>query len=359
LAYALAAFTLVSILSALLCDDPPAALKNLRNYALFVTVFMMASLASDQAVLRRIRFVLLAAGAGSAAYGVAIYLLGMGRGSLGRTPGPFSNSMTFGGIMMLLLSLFAAMSIGRSIPRRLRIPSVAAAALCSAALLLTQTRSSWLAMVVSSVMIVAVLRRRWIPVLLAVFLACTFLMPRRYTERVRTIWDPNFRTNVQRINMIRGGLSIYWENPVFGAGPLDLGEIYRDHMPPGAVHVHGHMHNIFLQVAVTLGSVGLAAFLWLLASMLRIIVRACRAGLPPPEYAFSAGSLGAAAGFLVNGLFDWNFGDAEVLTMLLIIIGMNAAALGAAGSAREAPARDPRPDGRTVPLDRSGRRCVY
>jgi O-antigen ligase len=96
-------------------------------------------------------------------------------------------------------------------------------------------------------------------------------------------------------------------------------------MPSGAVHVHGHMHNIFLQVAVTLGSIGLAAFVWLLVSILRMTAGLFRSALPPPERAWAAGSLGATAGFIVNGLFEWNFGDAEVLTLWLILIGSCAA----------------------------------
>jgi O-antigen ligase len=124
--------------------------------------------------------------------------------------------------------------------------------------------------------------------------------------------------------MMKGGASIFREHPVTGTGPVDLGEIYRRHMPPGAEHVHGHMHNIFLHVAVTLGAPGLAAFVWLLTAMFVIVGRNLRLDLPPPERALAAGSLGALAGFIVNGLFDWNFGDAEVLTLMLIIVGLNA-----------------------------------
>jgi len=320
-----AAFTLISIISSLLSGDPVDAFGNMKNYILFITVWLAASLASDRSVREKIYLVLLVSGTGSALYGIVIYFMGMGRGGLQRTPGAFSNEMTFGGIMMLLLSLYAAVSIAAGIPRKLRISSVIAAAVTFAALVLTQTRSSWLAMVVSGIVIFALLRRRWIPVSIAAVAALVLLGPSTYRDRVATIFDPQFRTNIQRINMIRGGASIFREHPVIGTGPVDLGEIYREHMPPGAVHVHGHMHNIFLHVAVTLGGVGLAAFVWLLAAMFIIVGRNLRLDLPPPERALTAGSLGAMTGFIVNGLFDWNFGDAEVLTMMLIIVGLNAA----------------------------------
>jgi putative inorganic carbon (HCO3(-)) transporter len=318
-------FTLVSIISALLSSDPAAAIMNLRNYLLFAAVWLTASLAADSRIRRRILWVLMVSGAGSALFGVVLYLLDMGRGSMKRTPGAFSNEMTFAGIMMLLLSLYAAVSIERGIPRRMRTMSIIASVSASFALLLTQTRSSWLAMFVSAIVILIVLRRRWIPIYIVAVAAALLLAPDSYRERIATIWDPQYRTNVQRINMVRGGISIYREHWIIGTGPVDLGEIYREHKPPEAVHIHGHMHNIFIHVAATLGTLGLIAFVFLLASMFRSIGGTLRLDLPPPDRAVAAGSLGAMSGFVVNGLFEWNFGDAEVLTIMLIIVGISGA----------------------------------
>jgi O-antigen ligase len=341
LALPFAAFTLVSIVSAVLSSDPADAFGNMKNYLLFVTVWLTASLAAGNRIREKVYGILLVSGSGSALYGIIIYFLGMGRGGLHRTPGTFSNEMTFGGIMMLLLSLFAAMSMAPGITRRLRISSSAAAVFSYAALVLTQTRSSWLAMAVSGIVFIAILRKRLVPVYLMVLVAIVFLAPEPYRDRISSIWDPDFRTNVQRIEMIEGGLSIFREHPVIGTGPVDLGEIYSSHMPPGAVYVHGHMHNIFLQVAVTLGAVGLAVFIWLLVSMFVILVRNLSLDLPPPARGLMAGSLGAMAGFIVNGLFEWNFGDAEVLTVMLIIVGLNAAMYRESRTGRSSAPLDP------------------
>jgi len=331
LALPFAVFTAVSAVSALLSGDPGDAFGNMKNYLLFVVVWLTASLAADSRVRENVYGVLLVSGSGSALYGIALFILGKGRGGLHRTPGTFSNEMTFGGIMMLLLTLFAAMSVAPGIRRRLRIFSVAASLFAFTALLLTQTRSSWLAMAVSGLVIAAVFRKRLVPAYILALVAMALLAPQPYRDRISSIWDPDFRTNVQRIEMIKGGLSIFREHPVIGTGPVDLGEIYRRHMPPGAVYVHGHMHNIFLHVAVTLGAVGLAAFIWLLSAMSWMMIRTLRLDLPPPAKGLVSGAVAAMAGFIVNGLFEWNFGDAEVLTMMLIIVGLSAAAFREAG----------------------------
>jgi len=318
-------FVALSLVSTALSSDPAGAAWNLRNYLLFVVVWYTASCAADRAIRTGIYIVLAVSAFGSAVYGIARFLLGMGEGTLGRTPGSFSTAMTYGGIMMLLLSVTASLAIAPGIGRRIRALSIAAAAACAAALWFSFTRSSWVGMFVSAVVILAVLRRRWIAPVLALIAVGVLLLPAAQRQRVTSIWDPAYRTNVQRIEMLRGGASIFLDHPVFGTGPIDLGEIYRAHMPPGAVHVHGHMHNIFLHVAVTLGALGLAAFIWLLASIVRSTAVLLQLDLPPPERAWIAGCLGAAAGFIVNGLFEWNFGDAEVLTLWLILIGSCAA----------------------------------
>ena len=132
-------------------------------------------------------------------------------------------------------------------------------------------------------------------------------------------------TNAHRLQLRRGGIAIFKAHPVIGVGPKDLADEYRRVMPPGAVTVFGHMHNIFLQVAVQTGALGLAAFCWLLVSCFRLLARSLRLDLPPPERAWVAGSIGALAGFVVNGLFEWNFGDAEVVTLVYVMLGAGAA----------------------------------
>jgi putative inorganic carbon (HCO3(-)) transporter len=132
-------------------------------------------------------------------------------------------------------------------------------------------------------------------------------------------------TNVHRLQLLRGGIGIIKDHPVIGVGTMDLADVYRRYLPPGAVQVFGHMHNIFLQIAVQTGFVGLAAFCWLLFSFFRLMARNLKLDLPPPERAWVAGSIGALAGFIVNGLFEWNFGDAEVVTLLYIVLGAHLA----------------------------------
>jgi O-antigen ligase len=233
--------------------------------------------------------------------------------------------MTYGGILLVLSSLFVAEAVGPRASLRLRIASGLAALATVAALFYSFTRSSWVGAFVSVVVILAFLRRRLLVPFVAALVIFVVLLPAPYRARVASIWDPSYRTNVQRLELLRGGAEIFKEHPVIGVGTMDLAEVYREHMPAGAVYVHGHMHNDFLQIAVEMGIVGLVAFVVLLVSFFWLMARNLRLDLAPGERAFVVGSIAALAGFIVNGFFEWNFGDAEVITLLYIIIGANLA----------------------------------
>jgi putative inorganic carbon (HCO3(-)) transporter len=315
----------VSLIAALMSDKRVASLVNLRNFALISVIYMIGSLLGTRRMALRLFMVLLVSGTGVAVYGIATYLLGKGEGTLGRTPGPFSNGMTFGGILLILCSLFFAVAAGAGVVKGLRWAAVGAAIVTFAALFFSSTRSSWVGFVVSVVVILAFLRRRWLVPFAAALVIFVLLLPAQYRARVESIWNPKYFTNVHRIELLKGGIGIIKDYPVIGVGTMDLADIYRRYMPPGAVYVFGHMHNIFLQITVQSGFMGLAVFCWLLFSFFRLMVRNLKLDLPPPERAWVVGSVGALTGFIVNGLFEWNFGDAEVVTLLYIILGTNLA----------------------------------
>ena len=321
----LALFVAACLVAALFSSKRSESLVGLKNLLLMSAVPTVAFLAASARLRSRLFAALLFSGAGSAVYGIAIYVLGKGEGALGRSPGSFSNAMTFGGILLIVCSLFLAIALSPGLGRKLRIAVSIGAVSAFAALFFSFTRSSWVGTLVSVIVICAVLRRKLLAPLAAAFVIFVVLLPAPYRERVESIWNPRFRTNVQRLELVRGGLSIFREHPVVGVGTMDLGETYRKHMPPGAVHVHGHMHNDFLQIAVQTGVVGLAAFCALLVSFALLIARNLRLDLGPSDRAWVVGALGALAGFVVNGLFEWNFGDAEVVTLLYIVIGANLA----------------------------------
>ncbi|HMD14458.1 MAG TPA: hypothetical protein VKI62_07535, partial [Bacteroidota bacterium] len=76
-----------------------------------------------------------------------------------------------------------------------------------------------------------------------------------------------------------------------------------------------------------LGSVGLIILLTLFVRIWIVIQRIARR--LSDDWLFGSFALGALAvqvGFHINGLFEWNFGDAEVITLVWAITGLAMAA---------------------------------
>jgi putative inorganic carbon (HCO3(-)) transporter len=318
-------FVAAVLVAAAFSREMLASVEHAKNLLLFVVIYAVGGLLTDARLGRRLSAVLVFSGMGSSIYGIAIYLTGRGEGVLGRTPGSFSTPMTFGGVLLILCSISFAIVVSPGIGRRPRIAYCLATVASFVALLFTFTRSSWIGTVVSVAIVLAFLRRKLLIPFATALVVLFLLLPGTYRERIATMWSPTFGTNVQRLELLSGGWRIFKDHPIVGVGTMDLAAIYRQYKPPGAVFVHGHMHNNFLQIAVQMGVVGLAAFVLLLVAFFRLLVRNLKLDLALPERAWVVGSLGAFIGFLVNGLFDWTFGDAEIITLLYVVMGANLA----------------------------------
>lgn len=298
---------------------------NLKNLLLLSIVYLFGFLVRNARAGRKLAMVLLFSGMASSIYGIVMYLFNRGWVKLMRTSGSFSTAMTYGGVLFLLSSLFLSLSIGSKISKKIRIAALIATLFGCVALAFTFTRSSWIGLLTSSVVIITLTNRKLLAPFAVAIVVLFLLLPDSYQQRVTSIWDPHFRTNVYRLEAIDAGWRIFKDNPVVGVGSIDMQEIYLQYKRPEAKYIHGHMHNTVLQVAVSVGLVGLIPFCFLFVSFYRLIIGNMRAKLPPLERAWVIGSLGALTGFVVNGLFEWNFGDAEVVMLLYFIIGSNLA----------------------------------
>ena len=89
----------------------------------------------------------------------------------------------------------------------------------------------------------------------------------------------------------------------------------------------GHLHNNLMEALVTLGAPGFCAVVYLFV-MIAVVIR--RAGIGAEKGslrgALTTGLLAAYAGFHVLGLFEYNFGDHEVMVLVWFLTGLAAAA---------------------------------
>ena len=84
----------------------------------------------------------------------------------------------------------------------------------------------------------------------------------------------------------------------------------------------GHLHSSPVEVAAERGLPALAVWLWIWVAFFRHAGRLVRRLRPdqPRERALTVASLAGVTGFLVGGLFQHTFGDAQVVMLVYALM---------------------------------------
>lgn len=145
-----------------------------------------------------------------------------------------------------------------------------------------------------------------------------------YRSRLSSIYDPYHSSNIERINQIKVAFKIFADHPVFGVGNIDFNETYKKYREPFDKYTYGHLHNNYTHILATLGLFGFVIFILLLIKIFFIHIETIRLSSSKNFYNILAkGLLAAFIGICISGLFEYNFGDHEIATMLWFTVGMS------------------------------------
>jgi O-antigen ligase len=145
------------------------------------------------------------------------------------------------------------------------------------------------------------------------------------STRIGTISLDN-ETTRDRLAMLKGGLRMIRDHPLVGVGPGQVKHAYPETYAPAEAlrRSTSHLHDTPLQIAAERGVVGLALWLWIYAAWFRAAARTWRT-IPPAaaaDRALTVGTILAIAAFLIGGLFEYNFGDTEVLLVACAVMAL-------------------------------------
>ena len=327
-----AAWTLSSVLG----EHPADALRHAGKLYALGLILLAAEAGADPRVRGRALGLLVASAVYMAMLGFLIFAVRIQVRPNYRLASVFSNQMTSGGV----LAAAVLWSLGAFLARRDARRWWFAAALLplGAALVLTQTRSHWLGMVAGAAVILMSLAPRWWWALPAALAAALPLLPHRLHARLYSIIDPHEPGNAGRLSMWRSARDIIREHPVFGVGCQDLLALYRRYRYPDWTFESGHFHNNFIQITVMTGFVGLAVFVFWLVSVARALQRALKSAAAGADRGVAAAAIGLFAALLVSGMFDYTFGDAEVVYHTFLALGFALAIAPSGRASRTASA---------------------
>ena len=292
----------------------------------------------DRAHAVRLARLLVATGGLVAAYGIVQHVTGIDvyRAALGRETavlprGPghsgyavvgfFSNYLTFAHTMIFPLGFAGAFALRGDRLGLLAAPVIAAV------LILSTARGAWLAALgVAAALVVVGRPRRALPALAAAAaaVALAFVLRPDLRAHAAGMFLPSGE-NVGRVGIYRTNLEIVHDHPVLGLG---FGRYKRAAKPYYDRHPEAdrrsHAHSNYLHMAAEAGLVGLAAFAFLWAQVLRLgweaIARA-PAGVPG-LWSAAAGAWVAIVGFLVGGITQYTFGDNEVALAMWVTVAI-------------------------------------
>jgi len=194
------------------------------------------------------------------------------------------------------------------------------------ALGLTEVRGAWVGFAAGGLGCALALRRRWLVLAALSFVLAGVLAAEPGTlKRLRSVGDPRDETTRDRLAMLVAGLQLVRAHPVVGIGPGQVKNVYPTVAIPEALRRStSHLHDTPLQLVVERGLPGLLAWT---AIWVAFFYRAARVLQRIPSSDNDArmlviGSMAAIAAFLVAGLFEYNFGDTEVLLVALSLMAL-------------------------------------
>jgi putative inorganic carbon (hco3(-)) transporter len=248
-----------------------------------------------------------------------------------RIRGFMSHWMTFSGQELYILLLVASFLLFAPDIRKWRWLWVPCALVVGISLILSDTRSVWIAAVVAGFYLLWQWRT-WAAMALPVMLALGLLVaPAAIQERAWSLTNPHGATdsNSHRRIVWRTGWQMIKAHPILGVGPEEIRKkAVFDAYLPADIHYplpdgdYQHLHSIYIHYAA---ECGLPAALFLTAALVMAILdfrRALRT-LPPGRsdrrFLLQAG-IATVIGTMVSGIAEKNLGDTEVLTMFLAIM---------------------------------------
>jgi len=241
-----------------------------------------------------------------------------------RLPSTFGNANVYGTYLLLAIPVAAACIVYvKNVFFKLCAIGITGMLLLN--LIATYSRGCYVALGIGAVVFVLIIRKQLIVVMIPAMLGVLLLLPSSVVNRLFSILNFADTSTIFRLNIWRGSIRMlgdFWPMGV-GQGEYAFNRVYT-YYSLGAIFTP-HSHNLFLQIFIETGIVGLIVFLGILACFFRAQVNFLRKVKEFRLRVFSAALIAATVGFLIQGIFDHNFYNYRVMLAFYLFMGIGIA----------------------------------
>jgi O-antigen ligase len=338
----IALFFAALLVSTAFCPDPLRSLRAYPRLWIVVGFFATYHLARTRADVERVAWLTIASASVVAAYGVVQHYTGidlahtlLGKppdvdpfwlGTGWRTKGLHPSGITYAHNVLFPLTFTTGYALAGSISPLRRATAGVGWCLMLLALVFSATRGVWLAFAVVLLIFGSVRGgARGLAALAGLLVLVLLLVGFDAGIRARARSGFDLAANVGRTEIWHANLDMARERPLLGWGYGSYKYVRQPFYDRYAdVDTTAHAHNDYLQTLVDGGVLTLVPFLALFVVLVRAGFRGYRetTEADEPARSLALATTLAIVGFLVGGLTQYNFGDAEVVIYLWCTAGL-------------------------------------
>ncbi len=189
-------------------------------------------------------------------------------------------------------------------------------------MLLTQSRNVLLSVFICFLFFGITVNRKFLLAFIISIVALAVILPSGYKERAVSIIDMNHPSNESRLDMWKVGFKMFKDHPMTGVADSHIKEIYETYKKAEKEGEGVHLHSNFMMILATTGIFGFISFLGMFITIFIRQIKFYVRQINPTYRMLIMGSILVMISFQISGIFEWSFGDHEVMTVFFFLIAV-------------------------------------
>lgn len=328
------AWILIFMLVVAICAMTSISLQESRNIALLICAFILAyfvviNTIEDKKQFKFILYVFIVAAVLTAIYGLYQYKFGdlysqawvdsnMFEDIKMRVYSTFENPNVYGEYLILVIPIIISlMWEEKGFMKKLLL--LIALGITMLAMVLTYSRGCWLGIIFAIALLAIMIDKRFILLGIVALFMMPFVLPDTILNRFLSIGNMGDSSTSYRVYIWMGTIAMlkdYWFSGI-GLGTTSFNTIYPIYSYNNVTTPHSH--NLFLQITVEYGIVGLIIFAFIMFNYYKeLIISTLK-----KKNIMTLGFIAAMSGFMIESLFDYTWYNYRVILIFWIIVALS------------------------------------